>query len=101
MTVMPTGSTPPVSGPTDGSSSDRSPTTLTSEPGSGPPGTVDLYWIPLGAGANVVRVSGAMFEAISARLRHRNRSDLYHSALVIDVPEGHFVIEQAPVPAGS
>lgn len=82
----------------DGSSSDRSPTTLTSEPGSGPSGTVDLYWIPLGAGAHVVRVSGAMFEAVSAWLHHRKRSDLYHSALVINVPEGHFVIEQAPVP---
>ena len=71
---------------------------MTSESGAGPSATVDLYWIPLGAGAHVVRVSGAVFEAISARLHHRSRSALYHSALVIDLPEAHFVIEQAPVP---
>ncbi len=27
---------------------------------------VDLYWIPLGAGQHVVRLSGRLFEAISA-----------------------------------
>ena len=59
---------------------------------------VDLYWIPLGAGAHVVRISGKLFEALAALLGHRSRRDLYHSALVIHVPEGHFVIEQAPVP---
>jgi hypothetical protein len=61
-------------------------------------GTVDLYWIPLGAGAHVVKASGALFEAISALLQRRKRCALYHSALVIHVPEGRFVIEQAPVP---
>lgn len=73
--------------------------TTPSEPDAGPPpARVDLYWIPLGAGAHVVRISGWLFEAISALLRHRRRCDLYHSALVIHVPEGRFVIEQAPVP---
>ncbi len=61
-------------------------------------GTVNLYWIPLGAGAHVVRFSGRLFEALSAFVGHRPRTDLYHSALVIDLPEGHFVVEQAPVP---
>jgi hypothetical protein len=61
-------------------------------------GAVDLYWIPLGAGAHVVRVSGKVFEACSALVHRRGRCDLYHSALVVDVPEGRFVIEQAPVP---
>ena len=28
----------------------------------------DLYWIPLGAGAHVVRISGKLFEAASASL---------------------------------
>jgi hypothetical protein len=28
---------------------------------SEPRGAVDLYWIPLGAGAHVVRVSGKLF----------------------------------------
>jgi hypothetical protein len=63
-----------------------------------PSGRVDLYWIPLGAGAHVVRVSGKVFEAVSAVVQRRQRCDLYHSALVVDVPEGRFVIEQAPVP---
>ena len=34
---------------------------------------VDLYWIPLGAGAHVVRISGRMYEAIAARLQRRAR----------------------------
>lgn len=59
---------------------------------------MDLFWIPLGAGAHVVRISGKGFEAISALRQRRARCDLYHSALVVDVPEGHFVIEQAPIP---
>ena len=72
-----------------------------SEPPAGTDhGTVDLYWIPLGAGANIVRISGKLFEAIAARLGHRRRCDLYHSALVIHVPEGRVVIEQAPIPDG-
>ena len=62
------------------------------------PPFVDLYWIPLGAGTHVVRVSGKLFEAVSAFVQRRPRCDLYHSALEIRVPEGHFVIEQAPVP---
>jgi len=59
---------------------------------------VDLYWIPLGAGAHVVRLSGKLFEAASALVAHRPRCDLYHSALIISTQEGHFMIEQAPVP---
>jgi len=58
---------------------------------------VDLYWIPLGAGQHVVRLSGRLFEAISARVQGRHPCDLYHSALVVAGPEGRFVIEQTPV----
>ncbi len=65
---------------------------------SEPSGSVDLFWIPLGTGAHVVRISGKLFEAVSALVQRRARCDLYHSALVVRVPEGHFVIEQAPVP---
>jgi hypothetical protein len=57
---------------------------------------VDLYWLPLGAGGHSVRLNGRVFEAVAARLEHRPPSDLYHSALVVRVPEGPFVIEQAP-----
>jgi hypothetical protein len=61
-------------------------------------GAVDLYWIPVGAGAHVVRISGRLFEAVSALVQRRRRCDLYHSALVVRVPEGRFVIEQTPIP---
>jgi hypothetical protein len=57
---------------------------------------IDLYWLPLGAGGHSVRLNGLVFEAIAARLQHRFRADLYHSALEVYVPEGRFVIEQAP-----
>lgn len=60
-------------------------------------GAVDLYWIPLGAGDHVVLWSGKLYEAIKARIEHRSRCDLFHSALEVDVPEGRFVIESAPI----
>ena len=58
---------------------------------------IDLYWLPLGAGGHSVRLNGKIFEAIVARLERRSRRDLYHSALIVHVPQGRFVIEQAPV----
>lgn len=58
---------------------------------------VDLYWLPLGAGGHSVRLNGLVFEAVASRLARRDACDLYHSALVVRVPEGRFVIEQAPV----
>jgi hypothetical protein len=58
---------------------------------------IDLYWLPLGAGGHSVRVNGKVFEAAAALLARRERRDLYHSALRVTVPEGEFVIEQAPV----
>ena len=58
---------------------------------------IDLYWLPLGAGGHSVRLNGKVFEAIVAGLERRSRRDLYHSALIVHVPEGRFVIEQAPV----
>jgi hypothetical protein len=57
---------------------------------------VDLYWIPLGAGQHVVKLSGRLFEAIGARVQRRAPCDLYHSALVVAGPQGRFVIEQTP-----
>ena len=61
-------------------------------------GAVDLLWIPLGAGAHVVRISGRIFEGSSAFLHRRERCDLYHAALEVHTPEGRYVIEQTPVP---
>lgn len=70
---------------------------------SRPSAAVDLYWIPLGAGQHVVRqhvvrLTGKLFEGISARVQRRRPCDLYHSALVVVAPEGRFVIEQTPIP---
>jgi hypothetical protein len=62
------------------------------------PATVDLYWIPLGAGARVVRVSGKVYEALKALVGRRPRYALYHTALEVSVPEGRYVIESAPIP---
>ena len=58
--------------------------------------SIDLYWLPLGAGGHSVRLNGRIYEAVAARLGRRPVSDLYHSALEVRVPEGRFVIEQAP-----
>jgi hypothetical protein len=58
---------------------------------------IDLYWLPLGAGGNFVRLNGRIYEAIKARLDRRPVCDLYHSALQVFVPEGRYVIENTPV----
>jgi|SRR5579859_2469462 len=57
---------------------------------------IDLYWLPLGAGGNFVRINGRVYEAISARIQRRAACDLYHSGLEVSVPEGRYVIEQTP-----
>jgi hypothetical protein len=62
--------------------------------------SVDLYWLPLGAGGHSVRLNGRIFEAVASRLEHRTARDLYHSALVVSVPQGRFVIEMAPIRDG-
>lgn len=61
---------------------------------------VDLYWLPLGAGGHSVRLNGRVYEAVAARLQRRRPLALYHAALRVEVPEGSFVIEQAPVRDG-
>jgi len=59
---------------------------------------IDLYWIPLGAGARSVRFNGRVYEALEAMREHRLRCDLYHSALVVEVDGERFTIEVAPSP---
>ena len=61
---------------------------------------IDLYWLPLGAGGRSVRINGRVYEALASRLGGRAPRDLYHSALVVSVPEGKYVIEVTPVPRG-
>jgi hypothetical protein len=63
---------------------------------SPPPTAVDLYWLPLGAGGRSVRLNGKVFEAAASLVGRRERRDLYHSALQVLIPEGRFVVEQAP-----
>lgn len=58
---------------------------------------VDLYWIPLGAGAHVVRMSGKAYEALSALVQRRPRYRLYHAALVVGTSDGRYTIESAPI----
>ena len=61
-----------------------------------------LYWIPLGAGARVVRTSGRIYERLMATAQRRTPRPLFHSALVADTAEGRYYAEMTPVPgAGS
>jgi hypothetical protein len=75
--------------------------TPTPDPGRSEPAcSVDLYWLPLGAGGHSVRLNGKVFEAVAARVEGRAPCALYHSALVVRVPDGRVVIEQAPAGSG-
>lgn len=65
------------------------------------PHGVDLFWLPLGAGGWFVRLNGRAYEALVAARERRPRADLYHSALIVTVPEARFAIESAPVPEGA
>jgi hypothetical protein len=58
----------------------------------------DLYWIPLGAGGHSVRFNGRVFEAIQAACEHRQRRELYHAALTVDLDGHRYTIELAPSP---
>jgi hypothetical protein len=61
--------------------------------------SVDLYWLPLGAGDGnqCVRGSGRVYEALMAAWQHRGRSDLYHSALIVRLDGDTYAIEMAQV----
>jgi len=59
--------------------------------------SIDLYWIPLGAGGSLVRFNGRLFEAVMARLEHRAVNDLYHTALEVHDRGNRFLIEMTPV----
>ena len=43
--------------------------------------SIELYWLPLGAGGWFVRLNGRIYEAIHALLECRRLLDIYHSAL--------------------
>jgi hypothetical protein len=50
--------------------------------------SVELYWLPLGAGGHSVRLNGRAYEAVIAGLEQRASCDLYHSALDVRAPLG-------------
>ena len=59
--------------------------------------SVDLYWLPLGAGGHFVRLNGRLYEAGAALRARRRPSALYHSALEVHLDGDRYVIEMAPV----
>jgi hypothetical protein len=63
--------------------------------------SVDLYWLPLGAGGHFVRLNGRVYEAVVAFVQRRPPCDLYHSALEVRVDGRRWVIEMAPMFDGS
>lgn len=63
--------------------------------------SVDLYWLPLGAGGHFVRWNGRLFESTVARREHRPALDLFHAALKVHLCGEPFVIEMGPVWQGS
>ena len=59
--------------------------------------SVDLFWLPLGAGGHVVRWNGRLYERIQARRRHDRPRELFHAALELTEDGRSSVIEMAPV----
>ena len=45
-----------------------------------------------------MRLNGKVFEVVVSLLERRRPLDIYHSALVVHLPEGRYTIESAPVP---
>jgi hypothetical protein len=64
-------------------------------------GAVDLYWLPLGAGGQVVRRCGQAYERLVALAANRPPLGLYHAALEVTTAEGRFAIELTPVRRGA
>lgn len=67
------------------------------------PPSVEVLWIPLGAGpgAGVVRRSGRFYEALAARRERRAPCALYHAGLEVRLDGERTVVEMAPEWSGS
>jgi hypothetical protein len=59
--------------------------------------SVDLYWLPLGAGGHVVRWNGRLYEWWLARREQRAAADLYHCGLMIRLGDISYAVEMGPV----
>jgi hypothetical protein len=57
---------------------------------------VELAWLPLGSGGQVVAWNGRLYEALAAAWARRPRRALYHCALLVTSGPGRFVVELAP-----
>jgi hypothetical protein len=64
---------------------------------AGPVGSVDLFWLPLGAGGHVVRWNGRVYEWWTAHREHRAVADLYHAALLVRLGATTYAVEMGPV----
>jgi hypothetical protein len=66
---------------------------------AGPTSSIDLYWLPLGAGDNThcVRVNGRLYEAVCAWRDRRDARPLFHAALVVHMDGVQFTVEMTPV----
>ena len=62
--------------------------------------TVEMYWIPLGAGGRVVAFNGRVYEALAALRERRARRALYHAALVVEAGGVRYAIELGPRSGG-
>lgn len=65
--------------------------------GDGPQSSIDLYWLPLGAGGHLVRWNGRIYEWAAARRNHRQAFDLYHAGLMVHRGEVTYAVEMGPV----
>ncbi|GAA5035080.1 hypothetical protein GCM10023258_36580 [Terrabacter aeriphilus] len=61
------------------------------------PASVDLYWLPLGAGGRVVRWCGRLYESWAAWREHRDRAALFHAGLMLRLDDTAFAVEMGPV----
>jgi hypothetical protein len=62
---------------------------------------IDLYWLPIGAGAHLLRWNGRVYEAVRALVERRAATELYHSALRVSIAPDAWAIEMTPVWAAS
>ena len=51
--------------------------------------SIELWWLPLGAGGRFVRLNGRVYEAVHALLERRRPLELYHwRRIEASVPRG-------------